>query len=312
MVAVIALLIFVLTFVLAAVTVLIASAVMERQPVEGPVEADVPLLLKQETLSSISVWDALLTRFDFVEGLQLRISQAGLDWSVGRVTAMMLLIGTFSLAVLSGLKWLPMVLALVLSAIAAVSPYFYILRRRSKRFDLIEEQLPEALDFLARALRAGHPFSVTLELLSNENAPPLSAEMKIVSDERKLGRSWDEALRSLTARVPLLNIRLFVAAVVLQTRTGGKLSEVVAQLAETMRESAALRGEARAISAHGRMTGLVLTVLPLGIAAMMTFVNPAYLGTLFEHPVGQYLIAGSIVSLIAAHLVIQRIVTIKI
>jgi tight adherence protein B len=303
--------VFLATFLLAAVAVFVASAVMERQQPAGAADDDTPSILKEEELSSISAWDALLTRFDFVAGIKARLAQSGLDWTVGRLSAMMLLIGASVLAVLQSLLLLPLLAAMPLAAIASAFPYMYVLRRRRKRFDLFEEQFPEALDFLARALRAGHPIAVSIELLAAENTPPLAAEMRTVADERRLGMPLEQALVNLSRRIPLLNVRLFVAALVLQSRTGGKLSEVLGQLAETMRESYSIQGEVRALAAHGKMTGGVLTVLPIGIAIMMTIVNPGYLATLTESEWGTYLIAAAITALIAAHFIIRKIVDIR-
>jgi len=308
--------VFLSTFLMAAVAVLVTSLVQQQASAESAGDAsgisDGPSLLREDSLSSISVWDSLLAQFDFVEGLKARISQAGLDWSVGRLTAGMLLLAAIALALLTSVSWLPGWLALGMSIGAGVAPYVYVSHRRSKRFSQIQEQFPEALEFMARAMRAGHPFSVSLELLALENSPPLSTEMKIVSDERRLGRSWDEALRGLTRRVPLLPVRLFTAAVLLQNRTGGKLSEVLDGLSETIRENESLRGEVRAIAAHGRATGLVLTVMPLAIAVMMMVVNPEYLAILIATDQGRNLVAAAIVCLIAAHLVIRKIVNIRI
>jgi len=308
--------VFVATFLLAAVAVLVAWLVLERQQQNSAGAAAEPIpegasLLKPEGLSSISLWDKLLARFDFVEPMKMRIAQAAVGWTVGRITAMMLLVGAVTFAVLEAAPWIPFWLEVVLASLASSVPYLYVLRRRRKRFYQFEEQLPEALDFLARALRAGHPFSVSLEFLANEGAQPLSGEMRITADENRLGLPLEQALRNLVRRVPLLNVRLFVAAVQLQSRTGGKLSEVLNQLAETMREVGAMRGEVRALAAHGRMTGTVLTVLPLGIAAIMMMVNPGHLQVLFEHPYGQHMIAGAIGALVAAHLIIRKIVDIR-
>ena len=148
-------------------------------------------------------------------------------------------------------------------------------------------------------------------MLTYEGAPPLTAEMRVTSDEVRLGMSLDQALDHLARRVPLLNVRLFAAAVKLQSRTGGRLSEVLGRLAETMRESASLAGEVRSIAAHGKMSGRVLTVLPIGIAVMMMVVNPSYLGILADHALGKHLITVAIVCLVAAHLVIRKIVDIR-
>jgi tight adherence protein B len=308
--------VFISSFVLAAVAVLIASTVMERkQQVDGgaamAAAADSPAILKLEELSSITLWDNLLNRFDFVEGMRVRIAEAEMSWSVGRLTALMLLIGAFSLAVLSGVSWTPFWLDLVLAAGAASLPYVYVLRRRANRFEQFEKQFPDALDFLARSLRAGHPLPVSLELLAQEEPAPLANEMRKTAEERKLGMPLDQALDNLARRVPLLNVRIFAAAVKLQSRTGGRLGDVLTSMAETMREANAVEGEVKSLAAHGRVTGGVLTVLPLVIAFLMTAVNPGYLNILFESPTGKNLVIACAIALVVAHFVIRKIVNVR-
>ena len=143
------------------------------------------------------------------------------------------------------------------------------------------------LDSLARALRAGYPLSAAMEMIATETAPPVSGEMRRTSAEANLGRGWPHALENLGQRIPLLEVNLFIAAVQLHARTGGKLSEVMGGLAENMRESIALQGEVRSLAAYGKLTGMILTILPIGIAIMMMFVSPGYMQVLFNHPMGQ-------------------------
>lgn len=200
---------------------------------------------------------------------------------------------------------------LITIAVAAL-PYLYILRCRAKRFRQFQENFPDALDSLARSLRAGHPFAAAMDIVAEECEQPVAGELQQTSMDGNLGTSWNEALNNLAERVPLLDLNLFAAAVQLQNRSGGKLNEVLGGLAENMRESVALRGEVRALAAHGKLTGAVLTVLPLVIAAVMTFVNPSYLSVLVHHPDGKYLIWGAAGCLVLAHFVIRRIVDIKI
>jgi tight adherence protein B len=272
---------------------------------------DGPALLKLDQVSSITLWGNLLNQFDFVEGMRTRIAQSELSWSVGRLTAMMLLLGAFALAILSEFRGLPFWMAFLLACAAASAPYVYVLRRRAKRFKQFEQQFPDALDFLARSLRAGHPLPISLEMLAQEESAPLSTEMRTTAEERKLGLPLDQALDHLAVRMPLLNVRLFVAAVKLQSRTGGKLGEVLGGLAENMREAASVQGEVRALAAHGRATGLVLTALPIAIAAMMNLVNPGYLDILFQTPSGREMVVVCLVALVAAHFVIQKIVDVR-
>jgi tight adherence protein B len=317
MLIVFVLVVFVSSFLLAAAAVLIASLVLGRKyaasgnPSLASDPEDEPSLLKLEALSSIAPWSTLLKQFDYFDRMRRRIAETDLNWTVGRLTAMMLLAGAFSLAILSGFGWLPFWLALLIAGACALAPYGYVLRRGARRLKQFEQQFPDALDFLARSLRAGHPLPMCLELLAQEESPPLSLEMRQTADERRLGLPLDQALENLAKRAPLLNVRLFVAAVKLQSRTGGKLSEVLTGLAENMREAAAVEGEVRALAAHGRVTGAVLTALPIGIAALMTAVNPGYLNILWENPTGRELIVVCAVALVVAHFVIRKIVDVR-
>jgi tight adherence protein B len=305
------LVVFVAVFVAAAVAVLAGSAVLERRaaPAEGPPTA--APLLKEDVLSTISIWARLLERFDFVHRMKSRIAEAGIAFSVGRVTLMMLLAGAVGLAALSSVESLPGIVSFAGACLAGSLPYLYILRKRASRLAQFEEQFPDALDYLARALKAGHPFAASLEMLANESQPPLGPEMRKTFDERQLGMSWEQALDNLATRVPVMDVSFFAAAVLLQSRMGGRLGEVLGRLAETMRERAALRGEIRALSTHGRVSGLVLTLIPIVVAAVLVVVNPAYLAVLLNHPNGGHLLLAAGLCLVLAHLVIRKIVNVK-
>ena len=314
-----AILLFFTTFVAAGLAVLIGWFAMKRMGAEALAEDvsehlldESPRLLKDETLSSISPWAKLLERFDFIRIMRRHLDQAELGWSVGRMTMLMLLAGSVALAIAMRDDRIPGMVAILIAAIVAALPYFYILRRRTKRFQRFEENFPDALDSLARAMRAGHPFAAAMNIVSEECEAPVSTELRKATAEGSLGASWEQALDNLADRVPLLEVNMFSSAVQMQSRTGGKLNEVLAKLAENMRESTALKGEIRALAAHGKMTGSILTVLPIVIAGMMMVVNPSYLGLLFNHPNGKYLIGGAIVCLVLAHVVIRKIVDIRI
>lgn len=267
-------------------------------------------LLRDQRLSTITFWDAILTRFDFVALVQTQLQQAELGWSVGRVSSMMLLIGIVVLAV--ALRFLPFVAALLAAAAVSFTPYFYILHKRNARFQKFRENFPDVLDSLARALRAGYPLSAAMNICAAEAAAPVAAELRHTATEANLGRGWPQALENLGRRVPLLEVNTFIAAIQLHARTGGRLSEVMAGLAEQMREGLALQGEVRSLAAHGKMTGLILTILPVGIAVMMMIVSPGYMNVLFNHPMGKTLIAAAIGGLVLAHFVIRKIVDIEI
>lgn len=278
-----------------------------RAPLLDELDSD---LFRDDRLSSLNFWDSVLARFDFVEILKTRISQAQLDWSVGRVTLAMLLIAMVMFLLV--LKFAPVWAALAAGAVAGYIPYGYIRRLRRKRFDKFQEGFPDVLDSLARALRAGHPLAAAMETVAMEATPIVAMEIRKTSTEANLGMGWTQALENLGQRLPLLEVNLFSAAVQLHARTGGKLSEVMTQLAENMRESGALRGEVRALAAHGKLTGAILTILPIGIGTMMMIVSPDYMATLYHNDVGKNLIAVAIGCLVLAHFVIRKLVDIEI
>jgi tight adherence protein B len=267
-------------------------------------------LFRTQRLSTFNFWDSLLARFDFVEILKDRLAQAELDWTVGRVTLGMLLLGTITLMAM--LKIVAVWAALAFSILIAMAPYGYILRQRNKRFLKFRENFPDVLDSLARALRAGYPLSASMEMIASETLPPVSVEMRKTAAEANLGMGWPQALENLGRRMPLLEVNLFTAAVQLHAKTGGKLSEVLSGLAENMREAISLQGEVKALAAHGKLTGVILTILPIGIASMMMIVSPGYMQVLYNHPNGKSLITAAIVCLVLAHLVIRKIVDIKV
>ena len=268
-------------------------------------------LLKTEELSSIGFWHELLARFDVAGLLRTRLDQADLNWSVGRVTMAMLLLATVAFALVWQVSWIPLWLGLFLVPGAGLLPYFYISSRRTKRFEKFNEAFPDALDSMARALRSGSTVPTSFEVLAEEAEAPVSVEMRRTLAEINIGSSWERALENLTTRIPLQEVSMFVAAVQIHSRTGGRLGEVMSRLAESMREDNALRGEVRAIAAHGKLTGLILTVLPLCIAGMMLAVSPEYISMLFTHPWGKHMIAAAAICLVLAHIVIGRIVRIE-
>jgi tight adherence protein B len=308
---------FLVIFLVAFIAVLVATEVMDRRAgLEGLAAGAAAgadggsTIMREDNVSSISPLAAILKNIDFVRIVQTTTLQAGLDWPVGRTVAMMLLCGTLALA-LCATDWMPTLFLLAIAAFSSAIPYLYILRMRRKRFQDFEAQLPEAIDSLCRALKAGHPFAAGMEVIANEDFEPVSSEMQRALDEWKLGMTWMQALESLTVRVPLTDLQVFVSAVKLHMRTGGRLGEVLGRLAETMRENTSIRGEVRSLAAHGRMTGVILSFLPIALAIVMFMVNPSLMLMLVTHPLGQKLIIGAVVCLLLAHVIIRKIVDIR-
>jgi len=269
------------------------------------------LLLRGGQLSTIRLWAALLERFSQVEALRRLIGQAGVSWTAGRTTLLMLFgaasVGLFVMQAQMFPVWMRWLIVLL----AASAPVLYLRAARARRFRLFAEQFPEALDSLSRALKAGYPLAHAIELLAAEQPEPLASEMRRTRDEWKLGIPWDQALDNLADRLPLPEVALFAAAVKLQNRFGGRLNDVLGRLGETMREHAALEGEIRSVSAHSRLTGAVLTALPVVIALLLFWVNPEQMAVLLRRPEGRVMLAGAATAVVAAHLVIRRMARVR-
>jgi tight adherence protein B len=203
-------------------------------------------------------------------------------------------------------------LAILPGLMLGVLPLMYVMRLRTARLRKFEEQFPESLEFVARSMRAGHAFSVSLEMLHREFQEPLAGEFRRTFEEHNLGLPLDAALQKLAQRVPSLDVHFFVSAVLLQKRTGGNLAEILDKLAYVIRERFKLRGKIRAISAHGRMTGMALSSIPCAVAAIMFVVNPDYITFFVREETGNYMALGAVVLQLAGYAVIKKIVSIEV
>jgi tight adherence protein B len=202
--------------------------------------------------------------------------------------------------------------ALTLAAVFGCLPYLYVGHKRKKRLAALEEQFPDALDFLARSMRAGHAFSISLEMLGQELEDPLGQEVRGLFNEQNLGAPMDTALHNFATRVPLVDARFFTTSVLLQKQTGGNLSEILSRLAYIIRERFRLKGQVRAASSHGRLTATILTILPIATMVCLLLVAPGYLQGMAADSDGKKLIAGAIVAQALGKFFINRIVAIKV
>ncbi len=256
----------------------------------------------------------LLTSFQFSRHAAEMIQQAGLNWSPSRLMLAMalMMIPGFGLGLMMPFLFNAPTTAVVLALIFGSAPYLVVRQKRAKRLATLEEQFPESLDFLARSMRAGHAFSISLEMLGEELADPLGQEFRALFNEQNLGAPLDTALRNFTTRVPLLDVRFFTSSVLLQKQTGGNLSEILARLAYVIRERFRLKGQVKAASAHGRLTATILTLLPVGTMLALLVVAPGYLQGMAEDSDGKYLIGGAIVAQILGNYFIKKIINIKV
>lgn len=198
------------------------------------------------------------------------------------------------------------------AVVGGMAPQMYRSKNRDKRLAAMEQQFPDALDFLARSVRAGNAFSIALELLAGEASEPIKSEFVKVTREMALGASLQDALQGLIARIPLLEVRMFVAAVLLQRETGGNLSEVLSKLGNSVRERLRLRGHVKAASGQGRLTAKVLTFLPVATLLLLKLLSPAYIDNLTGDPLGRNLLGLGVVSQIVGYLVMQKMIKVEV
>jgi tight adherence protein B len=256
----------------------------------------------------------MIASLHFSKHAQEQITQAGLTWSSNRLLCMMAAcaaIGLFLGVSMPGPVSGPTAAVLLAAGVGSL-PYVYVRRKRKKRLDTLEEQFPEALDFLARSMRAGHAFTISLEMIGEEVRDPLGQEFRALFNEQNLGAPLESAMANFTQRVPLLDVRFFTSSVMLQKQTGGNLSEILQRLAYVIRERFKLKGQVKALSAHGRLTAGILTVLPVVTMLGLLFVAPGYLQGMADDPDGKKMIGGAIVAQILGNICIKKIINIKV
>lgn len=285
-----------------------------RQRLQGSAAPDSSVVVKLERpadrLSAVQALDAVLSRGSGVSGpLERMITQSGLKLTVGT-----LLLASAFLACVMFLvvKWATYYTYLGLAAapLGAALPFLVVRTARTKRLQLFEEQFPEAIELLARALRAGHAFPTGLTMVADEIPAPVGAEFKLVYDRQNFGMGLNEALKGLAERVPVLDARFFVTAVLTQRETGGNLSEVLDNLASVIRDRFRVKRQVRVITAHGRITGWILAGLPPSLAGVLCFISPGHMKTLITDPLGIQMLAVAGFLQVTGTLIIRKLVNV--
>lgn len=277
----------------------------------GGHEAGESQLLKQRVMSHSPVLQKLLLKMPRAHQLDRLLEQSGTGSTVMHLITVSLLCGVGVLMVGLLLRW-PWPLTVLAAAALTAAPVMRLLYKREKRLQMIEAQLPDAMDLISRALRAGHAFPSALAMVGNEAPEPIAGEFKITSDEIGFGISVDNALNNLTARVVSADMRYFVMAVIIQRETGGNLAELLDKLSELVRERFKLFAKVRVLAAEGKLSARILTVLPFCLAAAIQFLNPKYLSVLFTDPMGIRLVIAVLTLMVIGIFAMWRIVKIRV
>jgi tight adherence protein B len=256
--------------------------VMAERPSGGAARISI---LKQRRYSSAVRFDELLRLVPAAHRIDSLLLQAGMQWSVAQFLAWSAGLACAGL-VFAQLWPAPLAARIVIVAMFTVVPYMLVRRARRRRLNKIEVQLPEAADFLARAMLAGHSFSNVLQMVGSELPEPLSGEFRIAHEEINYGVPMHEALTSMAERIPLTDLRYLVIAVLIQREAGGNLAEILGNISHIIRQRLQLVAKVRVLSAEGRMSAWVLGLLPFGVMGMMMITSPKYVSVLWTDPAG--------------------------
>lgn len=268
-------------------------------------------ILKKQAQSSTPWLDDILNRFPTSAAVARLISQSGQKWQLGPLFC-------FSVVATLIAWWLAstmipsIFLSLLVGIAIGLTPCLYLYVRREIRFRRFESLLPEAVDLMARGLRAGHGVGAVLEMVGNEVDDPVGSEFRMMTEHQNLGLPLREAILNMLDRVPLDDVRFLATAILLQKETGGNLALILDKTASVMRERSRLRGQLRIYTAQGRITGWILCFVPFVMFGLINITNRNYERTLFSEPLGLHMVYGGLVLMAIGVLIIRKIVSIKV
>ena len=268
-------------------------------------------LLRDEMLSRIPAFDTILRRSERVSELQKMLGQGEVNVRAGNFLVVCA-VSAVIFAVIMSLAGGNIMFGWAGAVLGFFIPYAYASHRRAKRFQRFEEKFPEAIDTLARAVRAGHAFTTAIEMISNEVSEPVAGEFRQLYEEQKFGLPVRDALLNLAGRIPLVDVKFFVTAVMLQRETGGNLAVILDNLSYVIRERFKILRQVRVHTAQGRLTMVLLMALPPTIVLIMLTLNPGFIQPLFIDPVGHILIVAGITLQTVGYFFIRRIIRIQV
>ncbi|WP_439671351.1 Type II secretion system protein GspF domain-containing protein [Cupriavidus necator] len=277
----------------------------------GHVSAEQLSILKKRLLASSPRMQQWLMSVPRVGALDRWLEQSGSTWSVAQLLGYCAMVALCTVALIPLLP-VPVPLMLAGAALAGALPLLHVMRLRGKRVRQMEAQLPDAVDMISRALRAGHSFSGALGMVGQEMKAPLGPEFRTTFEEINYGVALNEAMTNLAMRVPVGDLRYFVIAVLIQRESGGNLAEILDTIGNMVRERLKLFDKIRVLSAEGRMSAWVLGLLPFGTAGLILLVNPSFMKVLWEDPIGLQMIGGALVSMTFGVLWMRKIIRIRV
>jgi tight adherence protein B len=266
---------------------------------------------KSHLLSSVPWVHTLLVEMKGTLELRRILDQADLQWTTGRLLLTATagwVVSAFAIHLKTG-SWAT---SLLLGSLAGAAPFLYVLKKRAKRFAQFEQRLPDALDLMVSALRAGHSTVAALGVVAKEAQEPIRHEFRLCFEEQNFGVDIREAMANLVERVPVQDLRIISTAILIQKETGGNVAEALDKTAYVIRERFRLMAQIKVHTAQGRLTGLILSLIPAALGMALYVVNPAYIGLLFNRPVGQRMVVIGVVMNLIGLLIIRKVVRIRV
>jgi tight adherence protein B len=267
-------------------------------------------IVKKRVLSDIPFFNKLLLKTPGIKWLDSLTIKANSKYPAGFYVLMALFLGSVGFMVINYFL-MNQLLSLLLATLLACFPFLQLYSLKLKRIEKFRNQFPEALDLIARALRAGHSLNSGMKLAVDEFDDPLGPEFEETLGEINFGISVGNALKNLAGRIECPELKYFVVAVILQRETGGNLSELIESLAHLIREKFKFQGKVRTLSAEGRLSAVILVAIPFCIALYLKLSNPEYLGVLFSEPIGRIMVGFAAIMMVIGILVMKKMVTIK-
>jgi tight adherence protein B len=270
-------------------------------------------LVRQRMMSEIPWFNRFLLglRLPVIDRIERMVIQADLNYPVGVVLLASVVFAVLGFAAASYVtRWFPVWLAV--GFLLGTIPIVYVYIKKEKRIDRFEAQLPEAMDMLARSLKAGHAFTGGLQMVGQEFPDPVGTEFSKTLDEINFGVAYEDALRNLSSRIDSDDLKLFVISVIIQRTSGGNLAEILENIGRLIRERFKLKGNVRTLTAEGRISAYILLALPFFLGYVMYLLNPKYISVLFTDPIGHFMLAGAGVMMIIGAFVMKRMVDIKV
>ena len=268
-------------------------------------------IIKSELLSDVPAFNRVLLQFSHTSSLKKLIGQANVRIKVS--TFILISLVLFAAGIVGSNQLLNIwVVNILIGLCCSTFPLLVILYKRKRRFRKFEELFPEALELLTRAVKAGHAFNTGIEMIADEMVDPINIEFRITFDEQNFGLPLKQALFNLVDRIPLLDVKFFVTAILMQKETGGNLAEILTNLAHLIRERFKIMGEVRTFSAQGRLTGYILTAVPVAMGFILSVMNWDYMSALFKDQIGHYMLAIAGFCQLLGYIIIRKIVNIKV